>query len=108
VSGPSTQGSQLERTALSWQRTALSAAVVALLLLREGLREGVRGGWTQGTALTAIAGLCLVALAVLAAVVARAGRPAGRLAGRRRLVLAGAVLVGVAGVLSVVWLALSP
>jgi uncharacterized membrane protein YidH (DUF202 family) len=104
VSGPSPQGRQLERTALSWQRTALSAAVVALLLLREGLREGARAGWTNGTALTAVAGLCLVALAVLAAVAARAGRTAGQ----PRLVLAGAVLVGVAGVLSVVQLAISP
>jgi hypothetical protein len=100
VGEPGPRGSQLERTALSWQRTALSASVVALFLLREGLREGL----THGTVLTTISGLCLVALAVLAAGAARAGKPAGR----RRLVLGGAALVGVAGTLLVLQLAIGP
>jgi hypothetical protein len=89
VSGPVARGGQLERTALSWQRTALSASVVALFLLREGL--------TRGAVLIACAGLCVVALAMLAAVAARTGRPACR----RLLVLAGAALVAAAGILTV-------
>ncbi|WP_033293997.1 DUF202 domain-containing protein [Amycolatopsis jejuensis] len=46
-------GLQPERTSLAWQRTGLSAAVVAVLLLRNGL--------THGSILDSAAGLCAVA-----------------------------------------------
>jgi uncharacterized protein DUF202 len=89
--GSGQRGSQPERTALAWQRTALSSAVVAMLLLRAGLSEG--------GVLETLAGLCLAALVVLAAVAVRAP---GGLGGRGRLLLGAAALVGSAGVLTMV------
>jgi uncharacterized membrane protein YidH (DUF202 family) len=87
--GRGQRGSQPERTALAWQRTALSSAVVAILLLRAGLSEGA--------VLETLAGLCLVALVVLAAVAARAPGWVGRRGG---LLLAAAGLVASAGLLT--------
>jgi hypothetical protein len=53
-------GLQPERTALAWQRTALSAAVTAVLLLR--------GGLTRHAPLEIVAGVCAAAAVVLSAV----------------------------------------
>jgi uncharacterized membrane protein YidH (DUF202 family) len=83
------RGTQPERTALAWQRTALSSAVVAMLLLRAGLSEGA--------VLDTLAGLCLAALVVLAAVAVRARGGLGRRGG---LLLGAAGLVAAAGVLT--------
>jgi hypothetical protein len=88
--GSGQRGSQPERTALAWQRTALSSAVVAMLLLRAGL--------SAGAVLETLAGLCLAALVVLAAVAVRAPRRVGRRGG---LLLGAAALVASAGVLTV-------
>jgi hypothetical protein len=87
VTGRGEGGGQLERTALAWQRTALSSAVAALLLLRAGLGEGA--------VLETLAGLCLAALVVLAAMAVRTSGVAGRLGmlfGAAALVVAAAVL----------------
>lgn len=52
-------GLQPERTALAWQRTALSAAATAVLLLRRGV--------TRHSALEIVAGVCAAAAVILAA-----------------------------------------
>jgi uncharacterized membrane protein YidH (DUF202 family) len=88
--GSGRRGCQPERTTLAWQRTALSSAVAAVLLLRAGLSEGA--------VLETLAGLCLAVLVALAAVAVRASG-----VGRRRGMLLGAAgLVASAGVLTMV------
>lgn len=67
-------GLQRERTALAWQRTSLSAAVVAALLLRSGIGAG--------SLLDAVAGCCALVVLLLAWV---SGRRPG--ANRRLLLL---------------------
>jgi ABC-type enterobactin transport system permease subunit len=63
------RGTQPERTALSWQRTGLSAAVVAVLLVRTGI--------VRGSAL-AIAGGAFAAVVVLLSVLAAREVPSTR------------------------------
>jgi uncharacterized membrane protein YidH (DUF202 family) len=82
------RGSQPERTALAWQRTALSSAVVAMLLVRAGL--------SGGAVLDTLAGLCLAALVVLAA--AAVGAPG--VGCRRGMLLGAAGLVASTGLLT--------
>ncbi|SFK18803.1 protein of unknown function [Amycolatopsis sacchari] len=63
-------GLQPERTALAWQRTGLSAAVVAVLLVRSGI--------VHGSALEIAAGACAAVVVALSALAAR-DVPAARL-----------------------------
>lgn len=81
-------GLQPERTALAWQRTALSAAVVSLLLVRAGV---------TGDAPLEIAAGILTAVVVVPAAVPEPDPPATT-ASRRRI-LAVACAVGGAGLL---------
>lgn len=60
---PHDPGLQPERTALAWQRTGLSAAVVAVLLLRYGV--------AAGAALWIVGGVCAAVVVVLAALAGR-------------------------------------
>ncbi|QRP44724.1 DUF202 domain-containing protein [Amycolatopsis sp. FDAARGOS 1241] len=64
----SDRGLQPERTALAWQRTGLSAAVAAALLLRTG--------FAAGSVLDLAAGGCAVVVVVLCWLTAR--RPGTR------------------------------
>ncbi|MEV6900348.1 DUF202 domain-containing protein [Amycolatopsis sp. NPDC051372] len=64
----SDRGLQPERTALAWQRTGLSAAVVAALLLRTG--------FAAGSVLDLVAGGCAVVVVAVAWLTGR--RPGGR------------------------------
>lgn len=59
----SDRGLQPERTALAWQRTGLSAAVVAALLLRTG--------FSAGSVLDLVAGGCVVVVVVVCWVTGR-------------------------------------
>lgn len=78
-------GLQRERTALAWQRTALSAAVAAVLLLRKGI--------TQGAVLDLAAGALLVGVLALAVVASRV-RPGGSGRWFLRLSVGAVVLAG--------------
>ena len=82
-----------ERTALAWNRTSLAVAVVALLLVRDGL--------VTGQPLLAVTGAALLVAA--AALVLYASRAAFETARRRPIAaVAGlATLVCVAGLVSV-------
>ncbi|GHF60631.1 uncharacterized membrane protein YidH (DUF202 family) [Amycolatopsis bartoniae] len=84
------RGLQPERTALAWQRTGLSAAVVAVLLLRSGI--------TSGSALELAGGACAAVVVLLSAAAARAV-PAPRL--RLRLVTAAVLACGLCTLASV-------
>ncbi|GAB2590879.1 hypothetical protein GCM10027168_25140 [Streptomyces capparidis] len=81
-------GLQPERTALAWQRTALAAAVAAVLL--------VRGGVTGHAPLETAAGILAAAVALPAALPARLPPTTAATRGR---VLAVACAVGGAGLL---------
>lgn len=59
----SDRGLQPERTALAWQRTGLSAAVVAVLLLRTGV--------VQDSPWEIAGGACAAAVVLLSALVTR-------------------------------------
>lgn len=73
-------GLQPERTALAWQRTGLSAAVVAVLL--------VRGGIVADSPLEIAGGACAAVVVLLSALAARAAPSA-----RTRLLLVTAAVV---------------
>ncbi|HVV09450.1 DUF202 domain-containing protein [Amycolatopsis sp.] len=87
------RGLQPERTALAWQRTSLSAAVLAVLLVRHGIVGHAH--------LEIAAGALAAALVALSGFAARAVPSTG--ASRRRLMLAAAVVAG-AGVLTTIQL----
>ncbi|MTD54901.1 DUF202 domain-containing protein [Amycolatopsis pithecellobii] len=57
-------GLQPERTALAWQRTGLSAAVVAVLLIRGGIAAGSALEITAGACAALVVALCPLARAV--------------------------------------------
>lgn len=78
------RGAQPERTALSWQRTGLSAAAVAVLL--------VRSGFVHGSALEITGGAC-AAVVVLLSVLAARNVPSTRM--RLILVTVAVVATGV-------------
>lgn len=54
-------GLQAERTAMAWQRTGVSAAVVAVLLLRTGIAHTAPLEIASGALLTAVSVLAVVA-----------------------------------------------
>ena len=83
VVGP--HGLQPERTALSWQRTAISANLTVVPLLLVELRQG---HWALGLA-SAVAGLVITALVLLLL------RRLGRLKGRRSALSPWPDMVGV-------------
>ena len=88
---------QLERTALSWNRTLLAVAANGVLLLRMGTSTSGNGVWMVG------AGLALLLFTLLAWVVtSRAyrrlrGRPAAALLARPPYAHGAAVFVGLVG-----------
>ncbi|KAA9159749.1 DUF202 domain-containing protein [Amycolatopsis acidicola] len=86
-------GLQPERTALAWQRTSLSAAVLAVLLLRSGI--------VDRAPLTIAAGVFAAALVPLSGFAARSVPTTG--ASRRRLMLATAAAAA-SGLLAVIGL----
>jgi uncharacterized membrane protein YidH (DUF202 family) len=79
----SSGGLQPERTALAWQRTALAAAVLAVLLVRSGV--------VDDAPLEIAAGICAAAVVVLCGFAARTA-PAGGVS-RLRLILVVTVVV---------------
>lgn len=87
----SDSGLQPERTTLAWQRTSLSAAVAAVLLLRSGI--------AQAAPLQIAAGVSLAAALVLAGLASRAPAPTGS---RRWLMLLTTVASVFAGLLTTV------
>lgn len=90
-------GLQPERTALAWQRTAASAAVAAILLLRSGL--------TRNAPLDIAASGCAAAVVVLWFVAVRRPPAAGS---SRRVLGAATIAVVAAGVLTSLQVALLP
>ena len=86
-------GLQPERTALAWQRTALTGAVLAMLLARTGV--------VRGSVPDVIAAGCAAAAVVLAAVFSRSVRSG---AAPRRQLWAMTVAVAGAGVCTTVGL----
>jgi uncharacterized membrane protein YidH (DUF202 family) len=56
---PRDPGLQPERTALAWQRTALATAVLAVLLLRDGIVHGAPPALVAGVVI-GLAGLTMV------------------------------------------------
>ncbi|WP_115944334.1 DUF202 domain-containing protein [Amycolatopsis thermalba] len=90
-------GLQPERTALAWQRTALAAAVAAVLLLRSGL--------VRDAPLEIAAAGCAAAVVVLWFVAVRRPPTTGS---TRRVLGAAAIAVGAAGVLTAVQVVLLP
>jgi uncharacterized membrane protein YidH (DUF202 family) len=87
---PRDPGLQHERTALAWQRTGLSAAVVGVLLVRTGI--------VREAPLQIVAGSCLGAVMVLAVL---ASRTAGSTRSRRWLLLTTTMVLIIAGTLTV-------
>lgn len=83
-------GLQPERTALAWQRTGLSAAVVAVLLLRAGI--------LRGSPLDVVAAGCAIAVGALAWLVGGRSRERGT---SRPVLLATVVGLCVTGLLVV-------
>jgi uncharacterized membrane protein YidH (DUF202 family) len=73
----SSGGLQRERTALAWQRTALAAAVLAVLLVRSGV--------VDDAPLEIAAGVCAAAVVVFSGFAARTVPARG--ASRLRLIL---------------------
>ncbi|NIH82126.1 DUF202 domain-containing protein [Amycolatopsis viridis] len=90
-------GLQPERTELAWQRTALAAAVAAVLLLRSGL--------TRDAPLDFAAAGCAVVVVVLWFVAVR--RPP-RTGSSRRVLAAASIAVAGAGVLTALQVVLLP
>ncbi|WP_043842420.1 DUF202 domain-containing protein [Amycolatopsis taiwanensis] len=88
-------GLQPERTALAWQRTALSAGVAAVLLLRSGL--------LHAAPLELMASGCALAVAVVAWLV---GRRPGNTGAPRRVLLAMTTATCVTGALALAGLLL--
>lgn len=80
----SDRGLQPERTALAWQRTGLSAAVAAVLLVRTGIVQD--SGWE-------IAGGAFAAIVVPLSALAARAVPSARV--RLRLTTAAVVAAGV-------------
>ncbi|GAB3564950.1 hypothetical protein GCM10027445_09640 [Amycolatopsis endophytica] len=90
-------GLQPERTALAWQRTALSAAVAAVLLLRSGL--------VRGAPLEIAAAGCAAAVVVLWFIAVRRPSTTGS---ARRILAAATLAVAAAGVLTAIQVVLLP
>ncbi|MDQ0377004.1 DUF202 domain-containing protein [Amycolatopsis thermophila] len=90
-------GLQPERTALAWQRTALSAAVAAVLLLRSGL--------TRDAPLEIAAAVCAAAVVVLWFVAVRRPSTTGS---ARHVLGAATVAVAAAGALTAIQVILQP
>jgi uncharacterized membrane protein YidH (DUF202 family) len=90
-------GLQPERTALAWQRTALSAAVAAVLLLRSGL--------TRNAPLEVAAAVCAAAVVVLWFIAVRRPPTTGS---TRRVLGAATLAVAVAGILTAIQVILLP
>jgi len=91
------RGLQPERTALAWQRTALAAAVAAVLLLRSGL--------TRGAPLEIAAAGCATVVVALWFVAARRQATSGS---ARRLLAAATLAVVAAGLLTAIQVVLIP
>lgn len=94
---PRDRGLQPERTALAWQRTAMAAALVAVLLLRSGV--------SRSAPLEMAAGICAGGVVVLSSV---AVRPPGSAASSRRKLIAAASGIVLAGLLTVMQFVVAP
>ncbi|MEV5300384.1 DUF202 domain-containing protein [Amycolatopsis methanolica] len=90
-------GLQPERTALAWQRTALAAAVAAVLLLRSGL--------IRGAPLEVAAAGCAAAVVVLWFIAVRRPPATGS---ARHILGAATIAVAAAGLLTAIQVLLLP
>lgn len=88
-------GLQPERTALAWQRTGLSAAVVAVLLLRTGI--------LRGSPLDVVAAGCAVTVGVLTWLIGGRSRERGTSRPVLFVVAAGVCVTGLLVVAQSVW-----
>lgn len=88
-------GLQPERTALAWQRTGLSAAVVAVLLLRTGI--------LRGSPLDVVAAGCAVTVGVLTWLIGGRSRERGTSRPVLFVAAAGVCVTGLLVVAQSVW-----